>query len=43
MASHVGTVLGPDLLWIERVVDNHTVIVRATGEVDLVTAPMLAT
>jgi anti-sigma B factor antagonist len=32
-----------DMLWIDRRVDNHSVIVRAVGEVDLVTAPLLST
>ena len=31
-----------DLLWIDRTVDNHAVIVRAVGEVDLVSAPLLS-
>jgi anti-sigma B factor antagonist len=30
-----------DLLWVDRVVDNHSVIVRAFGEVDVVSAPLL--
>jgi anti-anti-sigma factor len=30
------------LLWVERTVDNHAVVVRATGEVDLATAPLLS-
>lgn len=36
-SAHVGT----DLLWVDRKVDNHTVVVRAVGEVDLLTAPVL--
>lgn len=30
-----------DLLWIERVVDNHSVVVRVAGEVDLTNASLL--
>jgi anti-sigma B factor antagonist len=30
-----------DMLWVDRQVDNHSVIVRAVGEVDLVSAPLL--
>lgn len=30
-----------DLLWVDRRVDDHAVIVRAVGEVDLVSAPLL--
>ena len=30
------------LLWLDRTVDNHAVVVRAVGEVDLVSAPLLA-
>jgi anti-anti-sigma factor len=32
-----------DILWIDRTVDNHAVVVRAVGEVDLVSAPSLST
>jgi anti-sigma B factor antagonist len=31
-----------DLLWIDRMVDNHAVSVRAVGEVDLISAPLLS-
>jgi anti-sigma B factor antagonist len=31
-----------DLLWIERFVENHSVVVRAVGEVDMLTAPRLS-
>lgn len=31
-----------DLLWVDRIVDKHAVIVRAVGEVDLVSAPLLS-
>ena len=30
-----------DLLWVDRKVENHSVLVRAVGEVDLVSAPLL--
>lgn len=30
-----------DLLWIDRTVENHSVVLRAVGEVDHVSAPML--
>lgn len=30
------------LLWVDRIVDNHAVVVRAVGEVDLTTAPLLS-
>jgi anti-anti-sigma factor len=30
------------LLWLDRTVDNHAVVVRAVGEVDLATAPLLS-
>lgn len=30
------------MLWFDRIVDNHTVIVRAVGEVDFVSAPLLS-
>jgi anti-anti-sigma factor len=29
-------------LWVDRRVDNHAVIVRAVGEIDLATAPLLS-
>jgi anti-anti-sigma factor len=38
--SGVGPV-GSNLLWIDRTVDNHAVLVRAVGEIDVVTAPLL--
>jgi anti-anti-sigma factor len=31
------------LLWIQRTVDNHSVVVQAGGELDMLTAPRLAT
>ncbi|HYQ64556.1 STAS domain-containing protein [Actinophytocola sp.] len=31
-----------DLLWLERSVENHSVVVRAVGEVDMLTAPRLS-
>jgi anti-sigma B factor antagonist len=31
-----------ELLWVERLVENHTVIVRASGELDMLTAPVLS-
>ena len=34
---------GSDILWIDRKVDNHSVTVRAIGEVDLASAPLLNT
>lgn len=33
------SIVDSDLLWIERTVDNHAVIVRAAGEVDLPAHP----
>jgi len=39
--EHIGSV-GSDILWVDRKVDNHAVIVRATGEVDLASAPLLS-
>jgi anti-anti-sigma factor len=36
-------VVGPDILRVDRRVDNHAVIVRAAGEVDILSAPMLST
>jgi anti-anti-sigma factor len=35
--------VGTDLLWIERVVDNHSVVVRVAGEIDLTNASLLGT
>ncbi|MFL6121321.1 STAS domain-containing protein [Actinophytocola sp.] len=40
--NHVGNFVGSDLLWIDRTVDGHAVVVRVFGEVDLVTAPLLS-
>lgn len=31
-----------DLLWIDRTVDNHSVIVRVVGEIDLTNASLLS-
>lgn len=31
-----------ELLWVERTVENHSVVVRARGEVDMLTAPELS-
>jgi anti-sigma B factor antagonist len=31
------------LLWVQRTVENHSVVVRASGELDLLTAPRLST
>jgi anti-sigma B factor antagonist len=31
-----------ELLWVERFVENHSVVVRASGELDIVTAPRLS-
>lgn len=31
------------LLWVQRTVENHSVVVRAGGELDLLTAPRLST
>jgi anti-sigma B factor antagonist len=31
-----------ELLWIERSVENHSVVVRARGELDVLTAPRLS-
>jgi anti-sigma B factor antagonist len=31
-----------DILWVDRTVDNYAVIVRAVGEVDLASAPVLS-
>ncbi len=30
------------LLWVQRTVDNHSVVVRAGGELDILTAPRLS-
>lgn len=32
-----------ELLWIQRNVENHSVVVRAGGELDMLTAPRLST
>jgi anti-sigma B factor antagonist len=31
------------LLWVQRTVENHSVVVKAGGELDLLTAPRLST
>ena len=31
-----------DLLWVQRTVDNHSVVVQASGELDMLTAPRLS-
>jgi anti-anti-sigma factor len=31
-----------DLLWIQRTVDNHSVVVQVGGELDMLTAPRLS-
>jgi anti-sigma B factor antagonist len=31
-----------ELLWVQRMVENHSVVVRASGELDMLTAPTLA-
>lgn len=31
-----------DQLWVQRFVENHSVVVRAVGEVDMLTAPRLS-
>lgn len=31
-----------DLLWVQRTVDNHSVVVQAGGELDMLTAPRLS-
>ncbi|TDV55021.1 STAS domain-containing protein [Actinophytocola oryzae] len=31
------------LLWVTRTVENHSVVVRASGELDMLTAPRLST
>lgn len=31
------------LLWVQRTVENHSVVVRAAGELDMLTAPRLST
>jgi anti-anti-sigma factor len=31
------------MLWVQRTVENHSVVVRAMGEVDILTAPRLST
>src|SRR5262245_32824538 len=31
-----------ELLWVDRMVENHSVVVRAGGELDMLTAPVLS-
>jgi anti-anti-sigma factor len=31
------------MLWVQRIVENHSVVVHAFGEVDILTAPRLST
>jgi anti-sigma B factor antagonist len=31
-----------ELLWVQREVENHSVVVRAAGELDMLTAPTLS-
>ena len=32
-----------DLLWVQRRVENHSVVVQAAGDLDMLTAPRLST
>jgi anti-sigma B factor antagonist len=46
MFSQVVEAAMPDLdalLWVQRTVENHSVVVSAIGEVDMLTAPRLST
>jgi anti-sigma B factor antagonist len=46
MFSQVAEAGMPDLdalLWVQRTVENHSVVVRAFGELDMLTAPRLST